>query len=501
MFIEPIDAPLNGRDHEDLTGRIEAMWRKRGDAYHPRTHHMDANGTPRYTNRLFLESSPYLLQHAHNPVQWFPWGDEAFAMARRLKRPVLLSVGYSTCHWCHVMEAESFEDEEIAAVINASYVPVKVDREERPDLDSVYMSAVQAVAGRGGWPMTVWLTPDGLPFYGGTYFPARDGDRGQPVGFLTLLRKVAESYVARHPVVERAANELAGAVRQMLTPPAGDHLPPASLLQRAVDTAKTRFDKVNGGTIGAPKFPSGLPIRLLLDHHRRTGDPAALGMATLTLSRMADGGMNDQVGGGFHRYSTDVAWRVPHFEKMLYDNALLVPMYIEGWQATGAPRFRDVIRTTLAYVAREMTAPDGSFYTATDADSLTPDGRRDEGYFFTWTPGEIEAALPPEAAQLAKAVYGVTREGNFEGRNVLFRPTSLQAVAADLKIAEADLAERMAAINRALYAERAQRPAPLLDNKILTAWNGLMISTFARAGRHLVMTTISSGPHGQRTPF
>ena len=466
----------------DVADRIAAMWRTRGDAYQPRTRHLDENGRPRYTNRLFLEHSPYLLQHAHNPVAWYPWGDAAFETARRLDRPVLLSVGYSTCHWCHVMEAESFEDEEIAAVINANYVPVKVDREQRPDVDAVYMSAVQALAGRGGWPMTVWLTPDREPFYGGTYFPARDGDRGQPVGFLTLLRKIRASYDEQRDVVNRAADELTRAVRRMLAPPAGDRLPSADVLQRAVDAAATRFDRRYGGIAGAPKFPSGLPLRLLLRHYRRTGDRSSLEMAALTLTQMADGGMNDQVGGGFHRYSTDERWRVPHFEKMLYDNALLVPAYLDGWQATGKLRFRQVVRATLDYVVREMTAPEGTFYAATDADSPTPDGRRDEGYYFTWTPAEIDAALSPVDARLAKQIYGVTPGGNFEGRSVLHRAVDMETAAAGLNLTPADLSARLEHIDRRLYEIRAQRPAPLRDDKVLTAWNGLMISAFARAG-------------------
>lgn len=468
-----------------LEHKIRNMVRQRGDGYRPRTRHLDDQGRAIYTNRLFLESSPYLLQHAHNPVAWYPWGDEAFDTARRLDRPVLLSVGYSTCHWCHVMEEESFEDEEIARYINDNYVAVKVDREERPDVDAIYMSAVQAITGRGGWPMTVWLTPDREPFYGGTYFPARDGDRGSPIGFLTLLKKIRDSYHGKRDLVARSAGELARTVRQMLAPAAAGRLPLDGVIDRAVSSAKARFDAVHGGIGGAPKFPSSLPVRLLLRNYRRSGDPESLNMAVLTLEKMADGGLNDQVGGGFHRYATDAAWLVPHFEKMLYDNALLVTAYIEGWQATGNGRFRQVAVSTLDYVAREMTAPEGAFYSATDADSLTPAGGREEGWFFTWTRDEFHAALGDEDARIAAAVYGVSTGGNFEGRTVLSLPQKPEAVAGDLGLSTEQLASQIDRINGALYTYRQRRPAPLRDDKILAAWNGLMISAFARAGSAL----------------
>ena len=465
-----------------LEDEIRLMARRRGDDYRPRTRHLDDQGWAIYTNRLFLESSPYLLQHAHNPVDWYPWGDAAFDTARRLDRPVLLSVGYATCHWCHVMEEESFEDEEIAKYINDNYIAVKVDREERPDVDAIYMSAVQAITGRGGWPMTVWLTSDREPFYGGTYFPARDGDRGSPVGFLTMLKKIRESYDEKRDLVAQSAGELARAVRQMLTPAAGGRLPVDGVMDRAVSSSKTRFDAVHGGIAGAPKFPSSLPIRLLLRHHRRSGDADSLNMAVLTLEKMAAGGMNDQVGGGFHRYSTDAGWRIPHFEKMLYDNALLVPAYIEGWQATGNPRFRQVAINTLDYVSREMTSSDGAFYSATDADSLTPSGHREEGWFFTWTLEELNDALGADDARVAATVYGADARGNFEGRNILFLPRELDQLAGELGLSAMQLASNIDRMNAALYARRQQRPAPLRDDKILAAWNGLMISAFARAG-------------------
>jgi uncharacterized protein len=476
------NAPGEISDKMNLEDQIRKMGVRRGDTYRPRTRHLDDQGRAIYTNRLFLESSPYLLQHAHNPVDWYPWGDEAFEHARRLDRPVLLSVGYATCHWCHVMEEESFEDEEIARYINENYIAIKVDREERPDVDAIYMSAVQAITGSGGWPMTVWLTPDRKPFYGGTYFPARDGDRGSPVGFLTILKKIHESYEDNRNLVAQSAGELARMVRRMLMPAAGGRLPLEGVLDRAVSSSKARFDAVHGGIAGAPKFPSSLPIRLLLRHHRRNNDAECLNMARLTLEKMAAGGMNDQVGGGFHRYSTDAGWRIPHFEKMLYDNALLVLAYIEGWQATGNPRFRQVAIKTLDYVAREMTASDGAFFSATDADSLTPTGHREEGWFFTWTFEELNNALGADDTRMAAAVYGVDPGGNFEGRNILSLPRELEAVAVDLGLPTMQLKSEVDRINAALYACRQQRPAPLRDDKILAAWNGLMIAAFARAG-------------------
>ncbi|TFG93975.1 MAG: thioredoxin domain-containing protein, partial [Myxococcales bacterium] len=306
----------------DLLVELHAKWRARAPSYRPRTRHLRADGSPRYTNRLFLASSPYLLQHAHNPVNWYPWGDEAFDTARRLGRPVLLSVGYSTCHWCHVMEEESFDDEEIARYINENYVIVKVDREERPDIDAIYMSAVQALTGSGGWPMTVWLTPDRKPFFGGTYFPARDGDRGAVIGFLTLLHKLKEAYVLQADKVSESSVRLTQAIRQRLAPdPGRKMLPDARVLEEAAAYYRSRYDSAHGGLAGAPKFPSSLPVRFLLRYHRRTRDAGILRMASETLQGMAAGGIHDQVGGGFHRYSTDAQWLVPHFEKMLYDNA------------------------------------------------------------------------------------------------------------------------------------------------------------------------------------
>jgi uncharacterized protein YyaL (SSP411 family) len=462
--------------------RLEAARAGRLPGYQPRTRHLRPDGSPQYTNRLFLESSPYLLQHAHNPVNWYPWGDEAFATSRKLGRPVLLSVGYSTCHWCHVMEEESFEDEEVARVLNESYVAVKVDREERPDVDAVYMSAVQMLTGGGGWPMTVWLTPERRPFFGGTYFPPRDGDRGVRIGFLTLLRNLKERYEAEPERVAQAATEISQAIRENLAPAAaGRELPAAAVLREAAAYYKKGFDPREGGMSRAPKFPADLPVRFLLRYHRRAGDARALQMATLTLEKMAAGGMYDQVGGGFHRYSTDAQWLVPHFEKMLYDNALLSIEDLEAFQATGNADLARVVRETLRYVERDMTSSEGAFYSATDADSPVSGGRREEGFFYTWTPAEIEAAVGAEQARLVTAYYGVAAAGNFEGRSLLHAERPLAQVAAERKLSVEQARAALEEANEKLHAARARRPPPHRDEKVLVAWNGLMISALARA--------------------
>jgi len=450
-----------------------------------RTRHTAADGSPLFTNRLIYEPSPYLQQHAHNPVDWHPWGDEAFALARESGRPVLLSVGYATCHWCHVMEHESFEDLEIAAYINEHYVPIKVDREERPDVDAVYMAAVQLFTGRGGWPMTVWLNADGEPFYAGTYFPARDGDRGGGTGFLTLLRGLDKAW-REDPRVADSAAAARDAVRELLQPVPGDGaLPGRAPIPAALDMLFRRYDPQWGGLQPAPKFPSSLPARLLLREDRLHGRPEARGMALRSLDRMAAGGMNDQLAGGFHRYSTDERWLVPHFEKMLYDNALLVLDYLEAFQASGDPAHARVVGETLGWVEDEMTHPDGGLYAATDADSLGPDGEREEGLFFTWTPAELRAVLPSEQSIVVEAFYGVNALGQLDGRSVLHRPYTSKAVAAELGLEPAVLDTTVEQARSALLVARAQRPPPLRDEKILAAWNGLAIAALARAARVL----------------
>jgi len=477
--------PLPGAEPPDdaLRARLAARLAAKPDGWRPRTKHVDDRGRPKFTNRLALESSPYLQQHAHNPVDWHPWGDEAFEKAARLGRPVFLSIGYSTCHWCHVMEEESFEDPEIAEAMNRMYVAIKVDREERPDVDSVYMSAVQALTGRGGWPMSVWLAPDRRPFYGGTYFPPRDGARGARTGFLTLLHALRDHFDKDPAKIAASGEQLAERIRLMSAPPAavGD-VDVEVAAEAAIRHYRTDFDAKHGG-LGkmGNKFPSSLPIRWLLRRYRRTGEPSLLNMAELTLRKMADGGMYDHVGGGFHRYSVDPIWLVPHFEKMLYDQGLLVPAYLDGFQVTGDARFASVARDVLDYVQREMTAPGGGFYSATDADSLTPSGHREEGWFFTWTPTELEAVLGEEMAAAVSDFYGVTPKGNFEGRTILRPVRTLEESAATLKTDAASLAKTLEAARRKLYAARAERPPPLRDDKVLAGWNGLMISAFAQA--------------------
>src|SRR3989304_2733633 len=336
-----------------LIRRFEQAREARGDGYRPRTKHLRPDGFAKYTNRLFLGRSRSLLQPPHNPVNWYPWGDEAFEQAGQSGRPVLVSIGYSTCHWCHVMEEESFEDEEIARFLNEHFIAVKVDREERPDVDAIYMKAVQALTGHGGWPLNVWLTPDRMPFSGGTYFPPRADAPGRGIG-----------------------RNLTMYIQQPLSPEGGKDLPAADILATAARFYRSRFDPVNGGLAGAPKFPGSLPIRFLLRYHGNTGNRGFLDMGDLTRKKRAAGGMYDQAGGGFHRYSTDDKWLVPHFEKMLYDNALLVVAYLEAWQATGEKEFERVVRETLRFIERDMTAPEGGVYSATDADSTGPAGGR-----------------------------------------------------------------------------------------------------------------------------
>ncbi|NND66445.1 MAG: thioredoxin domain-containing protein, partial [Halioglobus sp.] len=475
---------LPGMDavESDLQQQIAHQYQRLTAGYRPRTRHLSADGTARYHNRLFLESSPYLLQHAHNPVNWYPWGDEAFIAARDAQRPVLLSIGYSTCHWCHVMEEESFEDEDIACFLNQHYICIKVDREERPDIDAIYMSAVQAQTGSGGWPMTVWLTMERKPFYGGTYFPPRDGQRGAQIGFMTMLQKLHAIFATEYDTVSKASEALTVAVDKALTHRPGSGMPGELVLHTAAQFYKQHYDPQFGGLQGAPKFPSSYPIRFLLRYARRSGDDEVLQHVKYTLQRMAAGGICDQVGGGFHRYSTDARWLVPHFEKMLYDNALLATTYLEAHQLTRDASFARVTHSILRYIMRDMTSPEGAFYSATDADSPTPEGRQQEGWFFTWTGAEIECLLDPEDARLIKHAFGVDKGVNFEGRVILHLAAPIARVCETFKLSEEAALARIDQSLEILYQARRARPAPLRDEKIVTAWNGLMISAFARAG-------------------
>jgi uncharacterized protein YyaL (SSP411 family) len=467
---------------EALQQRLDRARASQGPSYVPRTHHLADDGSPRFTNRLIEESSPYLLQHAHNPVNWYAWSDEAFERAKRENKPIFLSVGYSTCHWCHVMERESFEDEEIAAYLNRHFIAIKVDREERPDIDSVYMTAVTLLTGRGGWPMTVIMTPDKEPFFGGTYFPPRKGVRGSRAGLVDILADMLRLYTNEPTQVVARAQEISQRVERSAALQAGPGVPSDKTIVVAVQQLGTMFDRVDGGFSGAPKFPQPSRLSLLLRYARRTRDAGVTAMVTTTLDKMAAGGIYDQVGGGFHRYSTDAQWLVPHFEKMLYDNAQLAVVYLEAWQHTGDAAYQRVAREILDYVAREMTAPEGGFYSATDADSPTPSGHDEEGWFFTWTPAELERLLGVDDAAIVSAAYGVTQRGNFEGRNILHRVQTDREVGAQLRIPVKRVAEVLESARSTLYEARKLRPPPIRDEKIIAAWNGMMIEAFAKAG-------------------
>jgi len=432
----------------------------------------------RAPNRLAGSTSPYLLQHAGNPVDWYPWGEEALGRARELDRPILLSIGYSACHWCHVMAHESFEDEAIAALMNAHFVNIKVDREERPDLDDIYMAATMAMNhGQGGWPMTVFLTPDQRPFFAGTYFPPEDRF-GRP-GFPSILRRIAELWRDNRAALERVGGDLVAHLARMSEPAPGQ-VDLAAVRSRLTEQLAATFDAAWGGFGRAPKFPPSTLIRLLLREHHATGDAAALAMARHTLHGMARGGMCDQIAGGFCRYSTDAEWLVPHFEKMLYDNALLARAYLEGFQATGDSTFRQVAVDILDYILREMTSPEGGFYSATDADS-----EGEEGKFFVWTPAEVRAVLGAEAAPLAMAWFDITDDGNWEGRSIPRTPRPLAEIALRFGLSEDEARSRLALARAALYEARLRRVPPGLDDKVLTAWNGLMIGAMAEGARVL----------------
>jgi len=433
----------------------------------------------RHTNRLAGETSPYLRQHAHNPVDWYPWGEEALERARREDRPVLLSVGYSACHWCHVMERESFEDENIAGLMNRLYVNIKVDREERPDVDQIYMQAVVALTQHGGWPMTVFLTPDGVPFYGGTYFPPTDR-QGMPA-FPRVLEAVAEAYRSRRGDIVESGRQLLEHMKESERLRRSASLLTEEILFAAYQGMSREFDARDGGVGQAPKFPQPMNWEFMLRFWKRSRNQQALDMARLTLTRMARGGMYDQLGGGFHRYSVDRQWLVPHFEKMLYDNGQLASLYLHAWLATGDPEYRRVTEETLDYLLEEMTHPSGGFYSAQDADSEGVEGK-----FFVWSPEEIRAALPdPEMAKSVLAYWGVDDGPNFEGHSILHIPRAPAEVAERLGLPPDRLTELIAAARKILYALREQRIHPGLDDKVLASWNGLALAAFAEAGRVL----------------
>jgi uncharacterized protein len=458
-------------------------------------------------NRLSSEKSPYLLQHARNPVAWRPWGEDAFATARREDRLVFLSVGYATCHWCHVMAHESFEDERVAAVMNEHYVSIKVDREERPDVDRVYMAFVQATTGGGGWPMSVWMTPDGRPFYGGTYFPPTER-WGKP-GFADLLTEMARLWSEERGRVERAAAGVAERLGATSAAEPGGDVPGASALDGATREFLSSYDWRNGGFGGAPKFPRPSELLFLLAEHRRTGDRKLLDVVAHTLTAMAAGGIRDQIGGGFHRYSVDARWRVPHFEKMLYDQAQLVLAYLEAAQSTGDLGFVDVAEDTLRYVQRDLTSREGAFFSAEDADSLPPgappEAHASEGAFYLWSMDEIERLLGP-GAQMFCERFGVERDGNalsdpqgeFKGRNILYEARPIEAIAGETDQTIDAAAAALGRSRQVLLRARSARPRPQLDDKVLSAWNGLMIGAFARAGRVVPALVAPGSGAGQR---
>jgi uncharacterized protein YyaL (SSP411 family) len=427
-----------------------------------------------HTNRLIHETSPYLLQHAHNPVDWHPWGDEAFQKARAENKPILLSIGYSACHWCHVMERESFENEEIAALMNQLFVNIKVDREERPDLDEIYMNAVQMMTGRGGWPMTMFLTPEGKPFYGGTYFPPED--RYNVPGFPKILRGVANAYRNQAQDVEQSVSQVISRLQTMSrSSESGEPFDP-NIIVRAAEQLAQAHDPRHGGFGQAPKFPNAGVYELLLRAYRRSKDPRFLDIITFTLTKMADGGIYDHLGGGFHRYSVDEKWLVPHFEKMLYDNAQLMRVYGQVYRITGEPRFKRVVQETADYVLREMRQPAGGFYSTQDADSEGAEGK-----FFVWSPAEVTQILGSETAEIFCRVYDVSETGNFEHENILHPILTPEQASKYFNRGIDEIVSLLAEAKRKLFARRETRVKPFRDEKLITAWNGLMLSGLAEA--------------------
>ena len=426
----------------------------------------NSDGSWKWTNRLINETSPYLLLHAHNPVDWYPWGDEALALAKKENKPIFLSVGYSTCYWCHVMERKVFSNPEIAAEMNKNFINIKIDREERPDLDEIYMTATQLLVQRGGWPNSVFLTPDLKPFYAGTYFPPTDMP-GRP-GFPTILDAVHEAWVTREAEVIESAKQISNAIEMAtsrgFTPLSGKEFD-RSLITGAVDYLRTSYSHAYGGFGTAPKFPSPANLEFLLSEYERTSDDPLLKMVTRTLDMMAYGGMYDQVGGGFHRYSVDAKWLIPHFEKMLYDNAQLAKVYLQAYQLTQEPRYRRVAEEIFSFIFREMTAPEGGFYSALDAETDA-----EEGKYYVWTADEIRKILGKKGAARFADVYGVDKKGNFEGKSVLYVPEGTAA--------EGSL-KALAAPREKLLEARFKREYPLLDTKVIVNWNGLMIDALA----------------------
>ena len=430
--------------------------------------------TAKYTNRLINETSPYLLQHAHNPVEWYSWGEEAFEKAKTEDKPVLLSIGYSACHWCHVMERESFENEDIAELMNKNFVNIKVDLEERPDVDKIYMQFVQLTAGNGGYPLNVFLTPDQRPFFGGTYFPPEP--RYNMPSFSQILTSVSEAYQERRDDVLRSANDILGEIRRIGIPGRSEDVFGHDELEVAYQSFVRSFDRVNGGFGGAPKFPAPMTLEFLLRYYHRTGETEALRIVKFSCDKMAHGGIYDQLGGGFHRYTVDTNWLTPHFEKMLYDNAQLIKIYLHLFQVTKDEFYKQTAVDSLEYVIREMTDVSGGFYSAQDADS-----EGIEGKFFVWTPDEIAEILGEEDARIFEFFYDVSETGNFEGQNILNVKNSIAETAQTFGISEDELVDKLSEFKEKVFTEREKRVKPFRDEKVLTAWNGLMLSAFAEA--------------------
>lgn len=456
--ISQVSTPLSQRMADEFNA-------KKG-VYEVRTENLFADGRPRFINRLIFEDSPYLLQHAHNPVNWYAWGGEAFETAERENKPIFLSIGYATCHWCHVMEKESFDNEAVAELLNKYFISIKVDREQRPDVDEVYMTAVQIISGQGGWPMSSFLTPEGKPFYGGTYYP--------PQNFTAILNRINEVWGTQKETITESADRLVAAIRGE-TASKGGGVVDASLIKNAVSQILSLQDSQYGGIGGTPKFPHEPKLMLLLDQYARTKDEAILSAVEKNLDAMAHGGIYDQVGGGFHRYSTDARWLVPHFEKMLYNQAQMARVYLLAYQITSKPMYARIARQTLDYVLRDMRGPGGGIYSAGDADS-----EGEEGVFFIWTPAQLKEHLDEDDANLVIDLYGVSEGGNFEGKNILHLPTSIQSYAADHKIQVPDLLKRLDKARELLRLARDKREKPLVDTKILTGWNGLMITALVQ---------------------
>ena len=449
--------------------KLNAALKAKGDEYRPRTEHLLPDGSPRYTNRLILEDSPYLIQHAHNPVDWYAWSAEAFAKAKRENKPVFLSIGYSTCHWCHVMEQESFDNLEIARFMNQHFVSIKVDRERRPDVDATYMTAVQLLSGRGGWPMSSFLTPDGKTFFGGTYYP--------PDQFINLLKSMEATWRETQDVVIKQADLISAEVQSYMSTKRKAQVIDRSVIERSIQQILSRYDDIEGGFSDAPKFPNEPILFLLFDAALRYQNKTVMDAMLHSLQAMAKGGIYDQIGGGFHRYSTDPHWLIPHFEKMLYNQANLSRLYIKAYELSGDVMYERVARQTIDYVLREMTSLDGGFYSATDADS---EGR--EGKFFVWTLDQIRETLTPEEASFTIDVFNITQSGNFEGNNILYLPVSLQAYAEQKQLPLNDVIHHLDIVRGKLLIVRDKRIPPLRDEKIITAWNGMMITALANAG-------------------